>query len=160
MTSRALSAGSKPPRRKQTIAKVRVKAAASKPAIQPLPKGGKSFPIVGLGASAGGLEALETFFSRMPSDCGIAFVVVTHLHPGHVSLLPELLSKCTRMPVRVAGDGMAVEPNAVYKSLLLNARRLAGGSGDPGRILLAFEEAGGSRGPGKRPPAKRKNPAA
>ena len=77
----------------------------------------KSIPIVGLGASAGGLEALEKFLSHVPPDCGIGFVVVTHQHPGHTSLLPELLGKCTRMRVKVAADGLAVEPNTVYLSL-------------------------------------------
>ncbi len=77
----------------------------------------KPFYIVGLGASAGGLEALEKFFAHVPPDCGIAFVVVTHLHPGHVSLLPELLGKCTRMRVVAATDGVVVEPNTVYMSL-------------------------------------------
>jgi len=72
------------------------------------------FPIVGLGASAGGLEALETFFKAMPPDAGIAFVVVLHLDPTHVSLLPELLQKRTAMPVCPITDGMKVEPNHVY----------------------------------------------
>ena len=90
----------------------------------------KSIPIVGLGASAGGLEALEKFLSHVPPDCGIGFVVVTHQHPGHTSLLPELLGKCTRMRVKVAADGMAVEPNTVYLSL--PDGYLA--------ILLAFED--------------------
>jgi two-component system CheB/CheR fusion protein len=77
----------------------------------------ESFPVVGLGASAGGLEALEKFFSHVPSDCGMAFVVVTHQHPGHTSLLPELVGKCTRLQVKAAVDGMAVQPNTVYMSL-------------------------------------------
>jgi two-component system CheB/CheR fusion protein len=81
--------------------------------VQPV----KTFPIVGIGASAGGLEALEKFFAQVPGDCGMAFVVVTHQHPGHASLLPELLGRCTRLRVRVAEDGIAVEPNTVYMSL-------------------------------------------
>ncbi|HUG68374.1 MAG TPA: chemotaxis protein CheB [Pirellulaceae bacterium] len=72
------------------------------------------FPIVGIGASAGGLEAMEEFLTNMPTDTGIAFVVVTHLHPGHISLLPELLGKKTAMPVVEAADGLKVEPNHVY----------------------------------------------
>jgi two-component system CheB/CheR fusion protein len=60
---------------------------------------------------------LEKFLAHVPPDSGMAFIVVTHQHPGHVSLLPELLGKCTRMPVRRAADGMLVEPNTVYMSL-------------------------------------------
>ncbi|HWW00809.1 MAG TPA: chemotaxis protein CheB [Candidatus Acidoferrum sp.] len=78
--------------------------------------GSRAFPIVGLGASAGGLEALEEFFKHMPPDSGMAFVVVTHQHPGHTSLLPELLRKHTRMPVAEASDGQRIEPNHVYLS--------------------------------------------
>jgi two-component system CheB/CheR fusion protein len=72
--------------------------------------------VVGIGASAGGLAALNAFFDSMPPESGLAFVVVTHQHPQHVSLLPELLSRHTRMPVVAAADGMAVVPNHVYVS--------------------------------------------
>ena len=72
------------------------------------------FLIVGIGASAGGLEAMEEFFRHMPPISGMAFVVVSHQHAGHVSLLPSLLSKCTVMPVVEAKDGMEVEANGVY----------------------------------------------
>jgi len=74
----------------------------------------RGFPIVGIGASAGGLEALKQLFDRMPADTGAAFVVVTHQHPGHASLLPELLGKETKVRVLEAGDGMKVEPNTIY----------------------------------------------
>ena len=57
------------------------------------------FPVVGIGASAGGLEALQEFFGNMPADTGMGFVVVTHQHPGHVSMLPALLARSTSMPV-------------------------------------------------------------
>ncbi len=70
--------------------------------------------IVGIGASAGGLEAIESFFKHMPHDSGVAFVVIQHLSPDHKSLMAELLSKRTRMPVHRTEDGMPVEPNAVY----------------------------------------------
>lgn len=73
-----------------------------------------SFPIVGIGASAGGLEALDAFFKAMPCDSGLGFVVVVHLDPTHVSILPELLQKQSGMPVRRVVDGMQVEPNHVY----------------------------------------------
>jgi two-component system, chemotaxis family, CheB/CheR fusion protein len=70
--------------------------------------------VAGLGASAGGLEPLEQFFKHMPADAGIAFVVVVHLAPDHKSSLPELLARCTSMPVESARDGVRVEPNRVY----------------------------------------------
>ncbi|MCS3923416.1 chemotaxis protein CheB [Methanosalsum natronophilum] len=70
--------------------------------------------IVGIGASAGGLEAIESLFDRMPQDTGMAFVVVQHLSPDYKSLMVELLSKRTSMKVSRAEDGMIVEPNNVY----------------------------------------------
>src|SRR5262245_49666453 len=73
-----------------------------------------AFPIVGLGASAGGLEALGEFFSRMPNDAGVGFVVVTHLHVGQPSLLAELLGRKTAMPVIEVAGATPVRPNHVY----------------------------------------------
>ncbi len=78
---------------------------------------GKGFPIVGIGASAGGLEAFEEFFTQMPADSGMAFIVVPHQHPGHASLLPSLLQKCTPMAVLEVKEGMTVKPNTVSLSL-------------------------------------------
>ena len=72
------------------------------------------FPIVGVGASAGGLEALEELFAHTPKDIGMAFVVVTHQHPSHTSLLPELLGRSTQLPVIAAKDGVGLQPNHVY----------------------------------------------
>ncbi len=74
------------------------------------------FPIVGIGASAGGLAAFEAFFSGMPadSDPGMAFVLVQHLAPDHKSILSELIRRCTRMPVHEVDDGMVVQRNCVY----------------------------------------------
>jgi len=77
-------------------------------------KGKNDFPIVGIGSSAGGLEALQELFTNMPSDTGMGFVVVTHLDPSHVSIMPELLKKCTDMPVYQVKDGMEVKPNNIY----------------------------------------------
>jgi len=74
----------------------------------------KSFPIVGIGASAGGLETLKVFFSSMPADADIAFVVIQHLSPRHKSIMSSLLEKHTRMPVREIQDGMDISPNCVY----------------------------------------------
>ena len=69
---------------------------------------------VGIGASAGGLEALEAFFSQMAADSGMAFIVIQHLSPDYKSMMVELLSKRTAMPVRRAEEGMRVEANSVY----------------------------------------------
>ena len=69
---------------------------------------------VAVGASAGGLEAIELFFTNMPPDSGLAFIVVQHLSPDYKSLMVELLSKKTNMPVHRAEDGMLVMPNNVY----------------------------------------------
>ena len=72
------------------------------------------FPIVGVGASAGGLEAFTQLFKNLPADPGMAFVLIQHLAAAHESMLTELLSKATSMPVREVKDGMTVEPNNVY----------------------------------------------
>ena len=73
-----------------------------------------TFPIVGIGASAGGLEAFEDFFHHMPVDSGMAFVLVPHLDPGHASLLTEILQRVTTLRVTEALDQLPVEPNCVY----------------------------------------------
>lgn len=74
----------------------------------------KGFPIVGIGASAGGLEALEQFFSNMPLNTGMAFVVIQHLDPTHQGLLTELIQRTTRLPVVTVTDRLHVEPDSVY----------------------------------------------
>ena len=75
-----------------------------------------SFPIVGIGASAGGLAAFEAFFSGMPAatDPGMAFVLVQHLAPDHKSILSDLIRRYTRMAVFEVEDGMVVQPNCAY----------------------------------------------
>ncbi len=73
-----------------------------------------SFPIVGIGASAGGLEALKMLLENLPSDTGMAFVIIQHLAPGQVSMLTEILSRSTQMPVHKATQGVEVEPNEVF----------------------------------------------
>lgn len=70
--------------------------------------------IVGIGASAGGLEALQQFFSAVPDNSGLAFVVIQHLSPDYKSLMAEILGKYTSMMVLQAENGMEVEPNIVY----------------------------------------------
>lgn len=76
--------------------------------------GPADFPVVGLGASAGGLEALEEFFESMSADSGMAFVVIMHQAAKHVSMLPEILDKCTAMDVAPIHDRTRVEQNRVY----------------------------------------------
>jgi two-component system CheB/CheR fusion protein len=72
------------------------------------------FPIVAIGASAGGLEALTQFLEPLHSDCGLAFVVIQHLDPDHVGLLPELLQRVTSLTVVPVKDRTRVKPNCVY----------------------------------------------
>jgi two-component system CheB/CheR fusion protein len=74
----------------------------------------EKFPIVGIGASAGGLEALEGLFRAMPVDTGMSFALVTHLARGHVSSLVEILSRYTAMPVKTAANGAVLEPNELH----------------------------------------------
>ncbi|HTQ80005.1 MAG TPA: chemotaxis protein CheB, partial [Thermoanaerobaculia bacterium] len=73
-----------------------------------------SFPIVGIGASAGGLEAFRQLLGAMPLDTGMGFVLVQHLSPTHVSQLPEILARTTALPVTEVEDEPQVEPNHVY----------------------------------------------
>jgi two-component system CheB/CheR fusion protein len=109
----------------KSVVKVKKKANHDKVVKPPEPKHKKRaavatkitkprFPVVGIGASAGGLEALQQLFTNMPADTGMAFVIVTHLDPTHESIMPELIGKCTSMPVSAAKDGVTVQPNSVY----------------------------------------------
>lgn len=74
----------------------------------------EQFPIVALGASAGGLEAFQHFFKAIPIDCNLAYILISHLAADHVSLLPEIIQKITKIRVQQASDGMVIEPNNVY----------------------------------------------
>ena len=92
--------------------------------------------VVGVGASAGGLEALEMFFEKMPPDSGLAFVVIQHLSPDFKSLMDELLSRRTAIPIHRVEDGMAVVPNAIYlippkKEMIISGGRLLLTDKDP-----------------------------
>ena len=71
-------------------------------------------PVVGIGASAGGLEAFSQLLKHLPLDTGLAFVLVQHLDPNHESMLTGILSRETRMPVEEVRDGTTVKPNRVY----------------------------------------------
>ena len=70
--------------------------------------------MVGIGASAGGLEAFRQILSALPIDTGLAFVLVQHLEPKHDSVLTTLLSRATKMPVSEVKEGVHVNPNHVY----------------------------------------------
>lgn len=90
-----------PPRRRKAAAKV-------------APAAGTAFPIVGIGASAGGLEALEQFLARVPPGSGMAFVIVQHLDPTHKGIMPELLQRATGMKVIQVKDRTTVRADCVY----------------------------------------------
>jgi two-component system CheB/CheR fusion protein len=74
----------------------------------------KRFPVVGIGASAGGVPAMEGLFKGLPENCGMAFVIVTHLSPERESSLHEVVARFTSMPVEVAADGVEILPGHVY----------------------------------------------
>ena len=83
-------------------------------AREPKPASQPDVPVVAIGASAGGLEAFSDLLSHLPTDTGMAFVLVQHLDPKHESILTELISRSTKMPVLEVKNGMGIEPNHVY----------------------------------------------
>ena len=117
--------------------------------------------VVGIGASAGGLEAFTGLLENLPIDTGMAFVLVQHMAPRPHSLLPEILTRVTRMPVIEVKDGQEVKPNHVYvsppevvMSLETGILHLTAPGGAPGvapsRGLLPPVAGGGPGGPGHR----------
>src|SRR4051812_24321922 len=74
----------------------------------------ESFPVVGIGASAGGFDAATQLLAGLSLDTGMAFVVVLHLDPNHRSQAPEIFSRATAMPVHEIKAGIRVEPDQVY----------------------------------------------
>lgn len=100
------TAADKPTRRAKTVAPI---------TPQPEPADKKSiFPIVAIGASAGGLEAITRFLEHVPKDSGLAFVIIQHLDPTHVGMFPELLQRVTPMVVQQTKDRTKVKPDCVY----------------------------------------------
>jgi two-component system CheB/CheR fusion protein len=99
----------------KTAGPVKVRAARKRPQPEKNPETGNTgFPFIGIGASAGGLEAFELFFKSLPPDSGLAFILVTHLDPSHASMLTEILQRITAIPVIEAENQMIVEPDHVY----------------------------------------------
>jgi len=91
------------------------------------------FPVVGIGASAGGLEAMEQFFENTLSNSGMAYVVIQHLDPTREGILPELLQRMTKIKVQQVENGMAVQPDHIYVIPHNKSMSIAGG------ILHLFE---------------------
>src|SRR5256885_801512 len=96
------------------VRKTATAAPADDLARDPMTNRGLPFPVVGVGASAGGFEAVMNLLKHLPVNTGMAFVVVLHLDPRHKSKLTELVARATTMPVREIKNDMPVEPNEVY----------------------------------------------
>lgn len=113
-----VAAGKTPAPVKKRAPRKRARAKAAEPAATGVdtgpPESDTTFPIVGVGASAGGLEAFQDLLKELPTDIGMAFVLVQHLDPRHESMLTSLLGRVSRVPVHEVRDGMRVEPNQVY----------------------------------------------
>jgi two-component system, chemotaxis family, CheB/CheR fusion protein len=104
------------------------------------PPRGNAFPVVGIGASAGGLEAFGELLKAVPPDTGMAFVLVQHLDPNHGSLLAEILRPLTAMEVLTVHDGIRIEPNKVYvippnTSMVIEEEKLKLAKREPGLHL-------------------------
>jgi two-component system CheB/CheR fusion protein len=99
----------------KTTSRTRKKGpAVSEPPGAPQPKKRRAFPVVGIGASAGGLEALGLFLKHVPEGSGMAYVIVQHLDPTHKGILAELLQRATPMPVVQVKDRLRIAPDSVY----------------------------------------------
>ncbi|RAZ83141.1 methyltransferase [Mesorhizobium hawassense] len=93
--------------RKARVRKARTEGGTA--AKEPLP-----FPIIGIGASAGGIGALQTFFPEVPADSGFAYVVIQHLDAEHESVLADIIQRCTAIDTQNAAEGQEIEPNNIY----------------------------------------------
>jgi chemotaxis methyl-accepting protein methylase len=107
MANMTMKKTSKPKRQPKKTAKVARPEIAVAPAKV-------AFPIIGIGASAGGLEALEQFLGHVPAGCGMAFVIVQHLDPTRKGIMSQLLQRATNMRVTQVKDGTQVQPDCVY----------------------------------------------
>lgn len=115
-------------------------------------------PVCAMGASAGGVSALKSFFGHVKSDLGLAYVVIVHLAPNHPSSLSEILASQTRMPVQQVEDSAKLQPNCVYvippnRELVIagddvTARPFTGAKGRRSPIDMFFESVAAARGDG------------
>lgn len=117
-----------------------IKSASERESAGSVDEGTSPAAIVGIGASAGGLEALESFFEHMPIGSGLAFIVVQHLSPDFKSLMDELLSRHTKIHIHRVVDGMEVEADSIYlippkKEMIISGGRLLLTDKDPGQSL-------------------------
>jgi two-component system, chemotaxis family, CheB/CheR fusion protein len=103
------------------------RTASAIPSSRPPPPRGKAFPIVGVGASAGGLEAFSQLLEHLPSTTGMAFVLIQHLDPTHASQLPEILARKSGMPVREVQGDTIVERDHVYVAPASNNLKIENG---------------------------------
>ena len=90
------------------------KDSSSSASVQELTLSSNQFPVVGIGASAGGLDAFKKLLKAIPENSGMAYVLVQHLNPDHESLLPNLLEKVTTIPVSEISDEIKVVPDHIY----------------------------------------------
>src|SRR4051794_26864708 len=118
----------------------------------------KFVPVCAIGASAGGVAALQSLFRLLPVDLGLAYVVILHLNPDEPSALSDVLSVCTRMPVHQVEDGPPLQPNCVYvippdRELVIDgdnvaARPFTERRGQRAPIDMFFRSAAAGRGDG------------
>ncbi|TIU84024.1 MAG: chemotaxis protein CheR, partial [Mesorhizobium sp.] len=87
----------------------KAKTSSREGAQQPAP-----FPLIGIGASAGGIAALQKFFPEVPSDSGFAYVVIQHLDAEHESVLASIIQRSTAIETQTAAEGMEIEPDKIY----------------------------------------------
>src|SRR5438309_2208470 len=113
LRGKALS-GKKPNKQPSVPSSVAAVAKAPRRNSRPNSKEPAGCPIVGIGASAGGFEAVREILRTLPNNTGMAFVFIQHLDPKHESMLTELLARETNMPVHEATEGMPVAPNQMY----------------------------------------------
>ena len=128
MAKKISESSRKKPKAKKSSAKP-ISKTKVEPKIKKKQEQSKSLNVVGIGASAGGLEAINAFFDKVPERSGLTFVLVQHLSPDYKSMMPELLAKHTKIKIAKVTNNMAVEPDCIYtipadKNILIRGGRL------------------------------------